>query len=88
MDIVVHIYDNQPRWIKLREAARYTSLGEKQLKELAKSVAITGGPDTESGRGDWIFDRVSLDAYRAACINVVSKAGMDKLVSELGFGKA
>ncbi len=25
---------------------------------------IKGAPDPDSGRGDWVFDRLSLDAYR------------------------
>ena len=53
-----------PRWLKIKEAARYSAIGVKRLKELANDGLIAGGPDPDSGRGDWIFDRLSLDRYR------------------------
>lgn len=53
-----------PRWLKLKAAAAYSSLGRKRLKKLAQEGKIIGAPDPESGRGDWIFDRLSLDEYR------------------------
>ena len=52
------------RWVRLTEAARYASIGQKRLKELAKEGSIVGFPDPDSKRGDWIFDLHSLDAYR------------------------
>jgi hypothetical protein len=53
-----------PRWLSLKQAAEYAHLGQKRLKQLAHEGLITGGQDPESGRGDWIFDRDSLDQYR------------------------
>jgi len=53
-----------PRWLKLKAACEYASLGQHRLKELAFRGVIRGYPDPDSGRGDWIFDRLSLDAYR------------------------
>jgi len=52
------------RWIKLKPAVKYSSLGEHRLKELAKKGIIRGFPDPDSKRSDWIFDRESLDKYR------------------------
>ena len=52
------------RWIKLKEAARYSSLGQHKLKDLAQKRIIRGFKDPDSERGDWIFDRESLDSYR------------------------
>ena len=64
--------DNQPivtvypwaRWVKLKPAAMYSALGEHRLKDLAKKGVIVGYPDPESKRGDWVFDRESIDKYR------------------------
>lgn len=55
-----------PRWIKLVPAAKYSSIGQKRLKELARKPGgiIVGYPDPDSKRGDWIFDRESIDKYR------------------------
>ena len=55
---------NGARWLKLIPAAIYSSLGQHRLKELAKKGVIVGYPDPDSKRGDWIFDRESLDKYR------------------------
>ncbi len=53
-----------PRWLKLRDAALYSALGEKRLVALAEAGTLMGFQDPDSGRGDWVFDRCSLDAYR------------------------
>ena len=53
-----------PRWLRLRDAASYSAIGLHRLKSLARNGTINGFPDPDSGRGDWIFDRLSIDAYR------------------------
>lgn len=53
-----------PRWIKLKEAALYSAIGRHRLKQLADDGVIVGFQDPDSKRGDWIFDRYSLDQYR------------------------
>jgi hypothetical protein len=53
-----------PRWLKLKDAAEYTSIGTKRLIMLAEEGQVRGFQDPDSRRGDWIFDRLSLDAYR------------------------
>ena len=53
-----------PRWLKLKEAARYSAIGKNRLKKLAQGGEIVGFSDPDSKRGDWIFDRQSLDQYR------------------------
>lgn len=59
-----------PRWLRLKDAAKYSALGPDRLKKLAKSGDIVGFPDPEDGRGAakgdgvWIFDRQSIDDYR------------------------
>ena len=55
-----------PRWLKTREAARYSSVGQKRLIQLAKDGVIAGIPDPDHGNHHWIFDRYSLDGYREA----------------------
>ena len=37
---------------------------QKRLISLAESSAVVGFRDPDSGRGDWIFDKESLDEYR------------------------
>jgi len=54
----------QPRWLKLKQAATYSGIGQKRLKSLAENGEITGYSDQNSGRGDWIFDKESIDEYR------------------------
>jgi hypothetical protein len=52
------------RWLTLKEASKYSSIGMKRLKKLALEKRIKGSPDPDNGRGDWIFDRLSIDGYR------------------------
>ena len=63
---------NMPRWIKLREATRYAAIGKGRLISLAVSGVIRGTQDPDSRRGDWIFDRLSIDEYREAQMTSVS----------------
>ncbi|MFH1984824.1 MAG: helix-turn-helix domain-containing protein [Pseudomonadota bacterium] len=53
-----------PRWLTLKAAAAYSAIGRQRLIDMARSGAIRGGQDQDSGRGEWIFDRESIDAYR------------------------
>jgi hypothetical protein len=55
-----------PRWLKLEPAAEYGSIGKHRLKELAARKVIRGFKDPDSKRGDWLFDKESIDAYRLA----------------------
>jgi len=52
------------RWLSLKEACTYAHIGRKRLKRIALEGHVKGCPDPDSKRGDWIFDRLSLDAYR------------------------
>ena len=54
----------QPRWLKLRQAAVYSGIGQKKLKDLAEQGSIIGYPDPDTKKGCWIFDRLSIDEYR------------------------
>ena len=54
------------RWIKLIEATQYGKIGKSRLINLAISGVIRGTQDPDSKRKDWIFDRLSIDAYREA----------------------
>lgn len=62
----------QPRWLKLKQAAGYSNIGQKRLKTLADNGDIIGYPDPNSGRGDWIFDRESIDQYRMAPVEKIN----------------
>lgn len=56
--------DMIPRWFSLKDAARYSHIGTHRLIELAKQGIIRGIQDPDSKRRDWIFDRLTIDAYR------------------------
>ena len=53
-----------PRWLKLKDAVLYSAIGKERIKQLALVGEIVGFSDPDSGRGDWIFDRESIDQYR------------------------
>jgi hypothetical protein len=53
-----------PRWLRLKSAAEWSSIGQKRLVALAQSGDVVGFQDFDSGRSEWIFDRYSLDEYR------------------------
>lgn len=53
-----------PRWIKLIPAAKYSSIGKDRLKDLAKKGIIIGFSDPDNKRGDWLFDKESIDNYQ------------------------
>lgn len=55
-----------PRWLRKKNAAKYSAIGQKRLIQLAKDGVIVGFPDPDHGNHHWIFDRYSLDAYRKA----------------------
>lgn len=50
--------------MKLKVSAWYSGIGKQKLIKLAQNGQIKGFQDPDSGRGDWIFDRYSLDQYR------------------------
>jgi hypothetical protein len=60
------IIEQIKRWFTLKEAAEYSSIGKHRLVALARIGKIRGSRDMDSGRHDWIFDRLSIDAYREA----------------------
>jgi len=53
-----------PRWLSLKDASVYGRIGTKRLKQLATEGKVKGFQDPDSGRGDWVFDRLSIDEYR------------------------
>lgn len=53
-----------PRWLKLREAARYSAISQKKLIELAREGLVRGFQDPDHGRKHWIFDRLTIDSFR------------------------
>ena len=54
-----------PRWLRLRDAVKYSALGRDRLVALAEAREIRAGQDP--GNHDaWVFDRYSIDEYRAA----------------------
>ena len=53
-----------PRWMPLKEACLYAHIGRLRLVTLAQEGKVRGFQDPDNKRGDWIFDRISLDEYR------------------------
>lgn len=63
--------DNMKRWMTLKEAADYTSIGRNRLVVMARERRIKGFQDLDTKTNEWIFDRISLDAYREQqCISI------------------
>ena len=54
----------EPRWLKLKDASKWSAIGQKRLVQLALDGVVTGFKDPDSGRSEWIFDRYSIDDYR------------------------
>ncbi len=54
----------ETRWLRLKDAAQYSSIGKQRLIDLANKSEICGFQDHSSGWNEWIFDRLSIDAYR------------------------
>lgn len=54
-----------PRWMKLNQAVAYSNIGKDRLIALAKRGHINGGQDPDLKSKPWIFDRKSIDEYRA-----------------------
>lgn len=53
-----------PRWMTLKQAVAYANIGQKRMKALADAGEIAGYQE-DTGRGDWIFDKESIDRYRS-----------------------
>lgn len=70
----------QPRWLKLTAAAKYSSIGKDRLKSLADARLIIGYQEPDS-RGDWIFDRESIDNYRLSIVCKNKKKALSILKS-------
>lgn len=72
----------QPRWLKLKKAALYSSINVKELKRLADAGDIVGYSDPNSKRGDWVFDKESIDKFRlqpVSELNAKEKSIVDKM---------
>ena len=54
-----------PRWMKLKQAIAYSNIGKDRLIALAKLGHINGTQDPDLKSKPWIFDRKSIDEYRA-----------------------
>lgn len=52
-----------PRWLKLKSAIHYSGYSRAQLLKLAEKKLIVGFQDPNSKRGDWRFDKQSIDEY-------------------------
>ena len=49
--------------MSLKQASVYSGYGQKALIKLAKEGKIKGRQRTDIDRGDWSFDKESIDAY-------------------------
>lgn len=71
----------QPRWLKLKAAALYSGLGQKELIRLARKRKIDGFQDTELKTKPWLFDRISIDKYRALQIEQYHNSDIDEKIA-------
>ncbi|WDP90476.1 MAG: hypothetical protein HUN04_12550 [Desulfobacter sp.] len=55
--------------MKLKVAMKYSGYGRMQLLTLVAQKEIMGCQDPDSKRGDWIFDKNSIDEYRLSHFN-------------------
>ncbi|MBI5843699.1 MAG: hypothetical protein HZB23_03415 [Deltaproteobacteria bacterium] len=53
----------EPKWLRVREAARLYSLGEKRIVALIQAGAVRGYKSAEDGRGTWFVNTESLDQW-------------------------
>ena len=71
-----------PRWMTLKQAAAYANIGQKRLKSLADAGEIAGYQE-DTGRGDWIFDKESIDRYRSRPLHETS-VRFHKILDQVG----
>lgn len=70
----------QPKWLKLRQAAMYSGIGQKKLKIMAENGDIIGYQDDRTAKGIWRFDRESIDDYMMEPVNELKK-----ILDEMGI---
>jgi DNA-binding MurR/RpiR family transcriptional regulator len=58
-----------PRWMKLSAAAKYASIGQKELIRLVKEGEIDGFQDLTLKTKQWIVDKNSIDKYRSGQVS-------------------
>lgn len=73
-------YSIQPRWLKASQASAYSALSKRRLVHLCQNGEILGYQDADDqrgpkGKGVWIFDRDSIDAYH------LRQSGQDRVKS-------
>ena len=73
----------QPRWLKLKQAALYSSIGQKELIRLAENNKITGFKDNSLKTKPWIFDKESIDKYRAGQASILKNEEDAQVALEL-----
>ena len=64
-EIIQTIKDSaiQVRYMNLKQASTYSGIGQKKLVELAQGGSILGKRRDDISRGDWSFDKESIDNY-------------------------
>jgi len=77
--------DFLPRWLSLKEAARYGKFGEKRLVRMIQDHEIVGYKDPGNGRGDYVVDRKSIDRYRENQISIHARKKALEIVRSLSL---
>lgn len=70
-----------PRWLKTAAAVKYSGFGKTKIKKLAMEGKIKGYPDPDSGRGDWFFDKDSIDEHHLSHFHAMDQQVLDILES-------
>ena len=63
------ITQHNVRWLTLKGARKYCSIGERKLIQLAKKGFIRGGQLKDNGNHPWFFDALSIDRYMDSMLN-------------------
>ena len=71
----------QPRWIKLKVAALYSGISQRELIRLAQCRKIDGFQDLELKTKPWRFDRISIDKYRSQQLEQYRSSDLDEEIA-------
>lgn len=73
----------QPRWLKLKPAALYSSIGQKELIKLVENKKVAGFQDSSLKTKPWIFDKTSIDNYRIQQANKFNNDNNEQFALEI-----
>jgi len=76
----------QPRWMKLKQAAGYSSMGKAALIRLIEEKKIKGFQDNTHKTRPWVIDKNSIDEFRSRQADLFNLNNDEKIAFELVNG--